>query len=129
MNVELFALCDKAGKEGDKLSILGVCDYVKAVKVPIVIPAFQIAVRLRFLKIEEGDHTLVIVLIDRDGNFISQRAERKITVSVPPGQTSCVVNIAMQCNGVRLSYFGEYAMHLAIDGLQLVSVPLFAQEI
>ena len=68
MDVEAFILCDCATDQQGKLNILGAFDRLYTRKIPAVHPACAVAVRLRFSKFEEGEHTIKINLIDADGN-------------------------------------------------------------
>jgi hypothetical protein len=88
MEVEAFILCDCATDQQGKLNILGAFDRLYARKIPAVHPACAVAVRLRFSKIEEGDHTIRINFIDADGNPAGPVLERNISVRVPENENS-----------------------------------------
>ena len=70
MNIEAFLLCDAATDQQAKLNILGAFDIVFAKKVPAIHPACAVALRIRFQKIEEGNHSIRIYIIDEDGKGI-----------------------------------------------------------
>ena len=67
MRVEAFRLCDAATVQGGKLNVLGAFDTVYFPTVPAVYPACAIALRIRWERIEEGDHSLRITIVDADG--------------------------------------------------------------
>jgi len=58
MNIELFVLCDAATDQQGKLNILGAFDSLWAQKVPVSHPQCAVALRIRFSKIEEGEHNI-----------------------------------------------------------------------
>ena len=67
MDIEVFAICDAATESGGKLNILGAFDSLYGSKLPIVHPHCSIALRIRYSKIEEGQHTIRINFVDEDG--------------------------------------------------------------
>jgi hypothetical protein len=129
MEVEAFILCDCATDQQGKLNILGAFDRLYARKIPAVHPACAVAVRLRFSKIEEGDHTIRINFIDADGNPAGPVLERNISVRVPENENSCIRNIILNIHGLRLNKAGEYRFDFAINGAQEACLPLKVVEI
>ncbi|MEJ2647744.1 MAG: hypothetical protein P8016_04950 [Sedimentisphaerales bacterium] len=93
MDVEAFILCDCATDQQGKLNILGAFDRLYTRKIPAIHPFCAVAVRLRFSKIEEGEHTIKINFIDADGNPAGPVLERKISVTVPENDDSSARNI------------------------------------
>ena len=67
MKCELLTLCDASSDYNGKLCILGTFDTIFAAQTPTVVPSCSIASRLRFEKGEEGDHSLKLNLVYRDG--------------------------------------------------------------
>lgn len=129
MDVEAFILCDCATDQQGKLNILGAFDRLYTRKIPAVHPACAVAVRLRFSKFEEGEHTIKINLIDADGNPAGPMLERTISVSVPEDDNSCIRNIILNIQGLRLERTGEYRFDFAIDGNQEACLPLKVVEV
>ena len=129
MDVEAFILCDCATDQQGKLNILGAFDRLYTRKIPAVHPACAVAVRLRFSKFEEGEHTIKINLIDADGNPAGPMLERKISVNVPEDDNSCVRNIILNIQGLRLERTGEYRFDFAIDSHQEACLPLKVIEV
>ena len=70
MKVEIFTLCDAATDQHGKLNILGSFDLLCSQQTPIYHAACAIAVRVRFSKMEEGDHSLKLAVTDEDGKVI-----------------------------------------------------------
>jgi hypothetical protein len=129
MDVEAFLLCDCATDQQGKLNILGAFDRLYTRKIPAVHPACAVAVRVRFSKFEEGDHTIKINFIDDDGNPAGPTLERPISVSVPENESSVIRNIILNIQGLRLNKTGEFRFDFAIDGQQVASLPLKVVEV
>ncbi len=129
MDVEAFLLCDCATDQQGKLNILGAFDRLYARKIPAVHPACAVAVRVRFSKFEDGDHTIKINFIDDDGNPAGPALERPISVSVPEGENSAIRNIILNIQGLRLNKTGEFRFDFAIDGQQVACLPLKVIEV
>ncbi|MBN2590000.1 MAG: hypothetical protein JXA96_09065 [Sedimentisphaerales bacterium] len=129
MEVEAFLLCDCATDQQGKLNILGAFDRLYARKIPAIHPACAVAVRLRFSKFEEGEHTMKINFIDADGNSAGPALERAISIQMPENDTSCIRNIILNIQGLRLNKIGEYMFDFAMDGEQQACLPLKVMEV
>ena len=129
MNVEAFLLCDCATDQQGKLNILGAFDIVYARKMPAIHPACTIAARLRYSRVEEGEHKIKINLIDADGNPAGPVLEREISLKVSENDISGVRNIILNIQGLRLENFGEYRIDFAIDNRLEASLPLKVREV
>lgn len=129
MDVEAFLLCDCATDQQGKLNILGAFDRLYARKIPAIHPACAVAVRVRFAKFEEGDHTIKINFIDDDGNPAGPTLERPLSISMPEGENSTVRNIILNIQGMRLNKTGEFRFDFALDGSQVASLPLNVVEV
>jgi len=129
MEVEAFLLCDCATDQQGKLNMLGAFDRLYARKMPAIHPACAVAVRLRFSKHEEGEHTMKINFIDADGNPAGPVLERDFSVKVPGNDDSCIRNIILNIQGLRLNTPGEYRFDFAIDGQQQACLPLKVIEV
>jgi hypothetical protein len=129
MNVEAFLLCDCATDQQGKLNILGAFDIVYARKMPAVHPACTIAARLRYSRVEEGNHKIKINLIDADGNPAGPVLEREISLKVNENDNSGVRNIILNIQGLRLENFGDYRIDFAIDNRLEANLPLKVREV
>ena len=129
MDVEAFLLCDCATDQQGKLNILGAFDRLYARKMPALHPACTVAVRLRFSKSEEGEHAIKINFIDADGNPAGPVLEKNISVHIPENDDSCIRNIILNIQGLRLNTSGEYRFDFAIDGQQEACLPLKVIEV
>ena len=129
MNIEAFLLCDCATDQRGKLNVLGAFDSIYAKKTPIVHPACTVATRIRFDRIEEGEHKVSIAVIDEDGKPIVPRLNANISVKARPDAGSTVVNLILNLQRLKFENYGEYRIDLAIDGKVEGSLPFSVREV
>ncbi len=129
MNIEAFLLCECATESQGKLNVLGAFENVAAKQVPVVLPACTIAGRIRFSKIEQGEHEVKVNLIDQDGKEIIPGLKGHLSVKVRGDADSSVVNFILNVQRLKLEKYGEYRIDLAIDGRQEASLPLYVRKI
>ena len=128
MNIEAFLLCDAATQQQGKLNVLGAFDTIFAKKVPTVHPACSVATRIRFEKVEDGNHSVRIQIIDQDAKNIGPKLEGNISVQTGPGLDSSVANLILNIQGLKFERYGQYRIDLAIDGNIKASLPLRVNE-
>jgi hypothetical protein len=129
MNIEAFLLCDAATDQQGKLNVLGAFDSIFTEKMPTVHPACSIATRIRFEKIEEGNHPVKINLMDADGKAICSKIEGNIAVRIGDGVDSSVVNLILNMQRLEFKAYGQYRVDLAIDGQMQGSLPFYVREV
>jgi len=129
MNIEAFLLCDAATEQQGKLNVLGAFDRIYAKQMPAVHPACTVATRVRFERIEDGNHSVRIQIIDQDGRNIGHKLEGNISVKTGPDFDSSVADLILNIQGLEFKQYGEYRIDLAIDGDIKASVPLRVSEI
>ena len=128
MNIETFLLCDAATQQQGKLNVLGAFDNIWAKKIPAKHPACSIATRIRFSKIEDGNHSVKINIIDLDGQNIGPKLEGNISVQTKSNVDSSVTNLILNIQGLEFKKYGQYRVNLAIDGQEVASLPLRVTE-
>lgn len=128
MQIEIFSLCDAATADGGKLSMLGAFDAIRTGKFPAVHPQCAIALRVRFSRIEEGDHKMTVHFVDGDGKNVLPPMQGEIKVGPFSGQGSFSTNFIFNLQGLKFDKGGEYSIDLAIDGQHKASLPLFVKE-
>ncbi|UCF43131.1 MAG: hypothetical protein JSV99_11220 [Planctomycetota bacterium] len=128
MNIDAFLLCDCATDQGGKLNVLGAFDSIFANKMPAVHRACTIAARIRFEKIEEGEHQVRIDVVDEDGKAVVPRLDGEISVKVREGAGSAAVNLILNLQGLKFERYGRYGINLAIDGRHIQSLPFSVRE-
>lgn len=128
MRIEIFALCDAATGDFGKLSMLGAFDTIWTPKIPVVHPQCTVALRVRFERIERGEHKVVVHFVDSDGKNVIPPAQSVIAMNFADEQSSGAANLIFNIQGLKLDRFGDYSIDLAIDGEQKASLPLFVKE-
>lgn len=130
MKVELMVLCDAATEYQGKLNILGTFDAIWARNIPAVHPLCAVALRTRFSKIEEGQHTVKINIIDQDGTSVVKPVETAVNVQFKDTTvTSVAANMILNIQGLKLPDYGEYSIDLAVDGRHEASLPLYLNKV
>jgi len=125
MEIETFILCDAATDYMGKLNILGAFDTIRAEKFPVVWPHCALALRIRFSRVEEGEHRVRISFMDADGQAVLPPMEGRVTVKFPPSRSTVATNLVLNMDRLKLSQPGEYSIDLAVDGRQEKSLPLY----
>lgn len=125
LKLEIFTLCDSAVDYGGKVCILGAFDSVTAGEAPYTLAHCAVVARMRFHRIEEGNHKLRVTLADQDGRMIMPNVDAQVGVRFRETSQSATFNFVMQINGLKLDQFGEYTVDLAVDGVHQGSLPLY----
>jgi len=128
MNIEAFLLCDAATEFGGKLNVLGAFDSIYAKEVPAVHPHCAIALRLRFDRIEQGQHKVRLNFIEADGKAVLPPLDATINIGMRPEDASICANLVLNIQGVKLEKTGAYSIDLAVDGRYERSLPLFIRQ-
>ena len=129
MRIEAFLLCDCATDQQGKLNVLGAFDNIFTKQMPAIHPACTVAARIRFEKIEEGEHKVRIDVIDQDGKSIVPRLDGRISVRARQDAGSSVVNLILNLQRLKFENYGEYRIDLAIDEKLEGSLPFSVREV
>jgi hypothetical protein len=129
MNIESFLLCDAATDQRGKLNILGAFDNIFAKEFPVRHRMCCIAARIRFSKIEDGEHMVRIFIIDADGNSIGPKLEGNINVHIGDNLATAAVNLILNIQGLEFKGYGQYQIDLAVDGNVQASLPLYVRPL
>lgn len=129
MKVELFAMCDAATDSAGKLNILGVYDTVGSMKTPFVHPRCAIVVKIRFERIERGEHKIKLNIIDQDGKPVIPSLEGPLNIKFPDAAPSATAQMILDLQNLKFDKFGEFSIDLAVDGRQEASIPLFVRQV
>lgn len=123
MQLEILTFCDAATEYGGRLNILGALDTLVVNDLPFRLPQSTLVVRMRAARIEEGDHAVRLMIIDADGHSLLN-VDGKISIRFASG-ASAAVNLIVNAQNLEFKAAGEYALEVAVDGIQLGSNPLF----
>ena len=127
MNIEVIALCDAATESQGKLNLLGAFDCIQAAKIPVTHPACAVVLRMRFTRIEEGDHPIRIDVVDEDGKSIVPTLNGNINVKFRNEDEASVANLIINLQGLVLSKYGGYSIDVAVNGRHEASLPFFVR--
>ena len=128
MKLEVFCLCDAVTVSCGKLNILGAFDSLFANQMPAVHSQCAIALRMRFTRIEEGDHRIKITVVDEDGKSIMPALEGKMSVRFGAEDDSSVANFIINIQQLKLQKLGQYAIDIAVDSRHEASLPLLVKK-
>jgi hypothetical protein len=129
MNIEVFSLCDAATVDvAGKLNVLGAFDTIWSNNMPTVYPQCAIALRIRFTSMERGEHQVTVNFINSDGKHMIPTASGSINIHFPEGQRSGSANLVLNLQMLKIENGGEYSIDLAVDGMNVASLPLFIRE-
>jgi hypothetical protein len=123
VQLEILTFCDAAAEYGGRLNILGAADTIIAPDLPVKYPHCALVARMRAARIEEGDHTVRLMIIDADGGAILN-VDGKLSIRFAGGMGGAV-NLIINAQNLEFKQAGEYAIELAVDGIQLGSSPLY----
>lgn len=126
MQLEIFTFCDAATEQGGRLNILGATDHIVTPVLPFKYPQCAVVARLRAARIEEGAHTMRCMVIDADGQPLLN-VEGKMEIRFQQGMGG-VVNLIINAHQLEFREAGEYALEIAVDGIQLGSSALFVHQ-
>lgn len=124
MDVQVAALCDSAADYNGKLCLLGTFDTITARALPVVHPYCSIAIRIKFSKVEEGNHKLKIGIIDDDGKLVMPGIEASMELTIPEGLFFVSRNMVLNIQQLKFEREGQYSIEIAIDGRLEASIPL-----
>jgi hypothetical protein len=127
MNIEIVSICDAATDTAGKLNILGAFDTVFTSAVPFKYQHMALALRIRFTRIEEGEHKVKINFVDADGKPVIPPLDGKINIRFAGNAQSAVGNLIINMNNVEFSSDGEYSIDIAINGVQAHALPFFVR--
>lgn len=127
MQIEIFTLCREARDSGRAFDVLGAFDTFRVPKLPAEVPSCTIAGRIRFDRIEEGQHQVRLLFMDADGRSVVPEVVSELVVSFPEGASTVYKAFALHLNRFTLDRTGEYAVKLAIDRVLLASIPVYCE--
>lgn len=128
MNIEILALCDAATENQGKLNLLGAFDCIWSAKVPVTHPACALVLRIRFSRLEEGDHPIRIDVVDADGKSIVPTLNGNVNVKFRNDDEASVANLIINLQGLVLSKYGGYSVDVAVHGRHEGSLPFFVRD-
>jgi hypothetical protein len=124
VNIQLALVCDHAIiDQHGKLSVLGIFDRIWVERFPAIHPRLHLVLRLKGRRTEIGDHTVLIQLVDMQGQEIL-RGEGNVAIGEPPAGVLDIEAAAVLAFDIPLERPGVYTFEIAVDGARSASVPL-----
>ena len=124
MNVHLALVCDHAIiDQHGKLSVLGIFDRIWVERFPAIHPRLHLVLRLKGRRTEIGDHSVLIQLVDAQGQEIL-RGEGNVAIGEPAAGVVEIEAAAVLAFDVPLEKPGVYTFEIAVDGAHAASVPV-----
>lgn len=131
MQIEIFTLCREARDSGRAFDVLGAFDTFRVPRLPAEVPSCTLlasrAGRIRFDRIEEGQHQVRLLFMDADGRSVVPEVVSELVVSFPEGASTVYKAFALHLSRFTLDRTGEYAVKLAIDRVLLASIPVYCE--
>ena len=125
MQLEILTFCDAAVEYGGRLNILGATDSIVTAGVPFRYAQSALALRLRAARVESGEHTVRVMIIDADGGPLLN-VEGKLDIHFA-GPLGGAMHLIVNAQNLEFAREGEYAIEVAVDGIQVGSSPLFVR--
>lgn len=123
----LIADAANASREG-KINIAGEFNSIFGA-VPIVWPSFVIVARLEANAGEGLEHAAQVRLTDEDGATIFETQPMPIRFGTSGRGIPARADIVAQVVGVAFPSYGDYTLHLLVDGVQRGDVTLYIREV
>ncbi len=120
----MFVLCDAATDTAGKLNVLGAFDSLLARNLPVAHPQCAVALRVRFARVEEGEHKVKISITDADGHAVVPDLDTGMNVRFRSAEASLAANVILNLQRVQFKSAGDYSVNLSVDGRFERSIPL-----
>lgn len=127
MDIQIATLCDFAVDYNGKMVISGTFDALAAKALPVVHPQCALAMRICMTPEDSGKHTLLINIIDADGNPIDKEKmplKAEMPVQVPDSVTFVTRNLVLNFQGLRFEKAGIYSVDVSVDEELVARLPL-----
>ena len=125
MHVDYAFLCDAATEHGGKLNALGIgIDRLAAVELPATHPRLTFVARLAFGAEDAGSRRFSVRVVDADGRAVASPMEGEMHVTLAPQDRATAVNLLVELLNLEFTNLGPHEVSLAVDGAELVSLPL-----
>lgn len=116
MKVELYALCQGAHNNNGQLTIVNMIDIFEAPSFPARV-SFGLALKFYILPEEEGDKTLSISILDKEGKSIIPPIPARLHLD--RYENASHIALALNLQNVLFEKPGQYDVHLELDGTRL----------
>ena len=123
MECKFAFLCDYAERE-QKLHAVGIgWDTLPAPSLPFKHPIMCFVASVRGSIAETGTKEVSVRLIDADGIDVIPPLHQQVSFEIKPPQLEAEISLVIHLNGVEFKKYGTCAIHLVVQGNEMVSVP------
>jgi hypothetical protein len=131
MQIEIFTACESVTRTSTNgmPCVQSIFDAVFVMDKLPGITQFDVYIRLRFTALEAKKHALMCSIIDDDGRLVvsEQVFDCTVTPETLNGSPSMFIDTVFKYPRIELKSYGEYAIHAIVDGLDMMSIPLFVR--
>ena len=126
MDFQIATLCDYAADHQGKMTIVAPFDALAAREVPVRHPHCALAMRVCMTPEDNGNHSMLITLIDEDGSPVNKQMPIKADLPVKlPDEVSFVTrNLIVNFQGLEFKQLGVYSVDISVDNELAVRIPL-----
>jgi hypothetical protein len=123
MNTDFAFICDFA-EAGAKLNALGIgFDTIFTAQLPARHPHFSLVLQLRSSVAEAGQKRINVNLVDADGKDVIPPVQGQFNLPRAEGRPYATGRFVMEFNGVEFRSYGSYTVTVAVEGLEVASIP------
>ena len=76
---------------------------------------------------EEGDHRILVNVVDADGKSIMPALNGKMGVRFGDGDNTAAANLIISINGLKLERYGAYSVEVSVNDRHMGSLPFFVK--
>lgn len=126
MDIQISALADHAADYNGKLVLTGAFDTLAARKFPVVHPNCTLALRFCLTPEDNGNHTMMIAIIDQDGRAVDEKMPIKgdFPVEIPEELPFATRNLVINLAGLKFETAGIYSVDIHMDNELVSRLPL-----
>lgn len=126
MDFQIATLCDYAADHQGKMTVVAPFDALAARELPVRHPSCALAMRVCMTPDDNGDHTMLISLIDEDGQAVNPQMPIKadLPVKMPDDVAFVTRNLIVNFQGLEFKNTGVYSVDITLDNELAVRIPL-----
>jgi hypothetical protein len=125
MRVDLAVLSDYATMTADqKLVIVGVFDTILVRSLPASHPSLHLSLRVSVGAVDQGEHVLLVRLVDPDGREVVPALKAQFSADVPLDGDEGTLQMVLEIGPVPFSVAGPHAVDILIDDRYEDTFPL-----
>ena len=124
MDLKFAFIADYAQQSGGKLHAIGVgFDTIYAPTLPAAHAMMCFVAVIEGTIAESGTKDVSLSVIDADGGYLTPPMEQQVPFDVKAPQLTGKIQLVLQLGGLQIPKYGDYALHLVIQGNDIVRVP------